>query len=281
MVVFGGRMKKLIVNADDFGWSTGVNRGVIDAHERGVLTSATLLVNFPAHADAAERSRACPGLGVGLHLNIVHGPPVSDPGRIPSLLGSDGAFPGPASVLRRLLLGRIKPGELEVELKAQLSSFRRVAGEPTHLDSHKHLHVFGCFTDAVASIAGEMRTPRARCPLPLLSPRAWKSRLLFRAGRRTARIFTKHGLRFPDALVGEGGISSLQVSTLCRMLEQLPDGVTELMCHPGYHSTDEHDVVSNVAVTATRQSDLDMLMDAELRSFISEQGVECIHYGGL
>jgi len=281
VLISGGRMKKLIVSADDFGWSRGVNRGIVDAHLYGVLTSAALLVNFPAHADAARRARGCPALGVGLHLNIVHGSPLADPARIPSLLGTKGRFPGPFATLRRLLSGRIRRRELDLEIKAQLERFRETAGEPTHLDSHKHMHAFGCFTEAVAALAGEMSVPRVRCPLPLFPGWSWKSRLLRPAGRRAAASFEKAGIRFPDGLVGEDGMASRGAAELCRMLERIPEGVTELMCHPGYGSPDEDDVVPGVAVKATRESDLAALQDEALRTFLESQRIELIHYGQL
>ena len=259
----------------------GVNRGVIDAHRRGVLTSATLLVNFPAHTDAASLAQAHPALGMGLHLNVAHGQPVSVPERIPSLVSRDGTFPGPAAVLRRLLLGRIRRSEVDIELKAQLKRFRDALGEPTHLDSHKHLHLFGCFVDAVASLARELPVPRVRCPLPYAAWSGWKSRIMRWAGRRAAGVFASQGVRFPDAFLGENGIAGPARVLLPQMIGQLPDGVTELMVHPGYSSPDEHDVVRGVAVTKNRKSDLDALTDASLKILIDQQEIELIHYGGI
>lgn len=280
-------LTRLIVNADDLGWSAGVNRGIADAHRNGILTSTTLLTNFPAFDDAAALAPTLPRLGVGLHLNIVHGAPLSPPESVPSLVDAAGRFPGSGAVLRRLLLGRIRASELRAELQAQLARFRGALGEPTHLDSHKHMHLFGCFRDVAVALASTLKRPRLRCPLTPLPPARGGLSLrlktmLFEGGaarlRPTAR---RAGLAMPDRFEGIGLAAHFTPDALVARLNALQPGVTELMCHPGYPSDDQHAVVAHVTVTETREKELRALMDPSVRQAVRDHHVELIHYGNL
>ncbi len=278
--------KALIVNADDFGWSTGVNRGIVEACGKGILTSATAMVNFPAFKDAAKMATDLPELGVGLHLNIVHGPPISNPSAIPTLVNASGDFPGTEVVLRRLMLGRVSESDIELELSNQLELFRSEIGEPTHLDSHKHLHVFGSFLPAFIKIAGNLRIPRARCPSENIALRppspAWiKSLILSFLGSRAKSVFHNKGVLTPDHFEGGTDGHRFTADVCRRIVDRLEDGVTELMCHPGYRSKNDHDVIPDVAVTKYRERHLRTLLDPSLKAYILERGINLIHFGKL
>jgi predicted glycoside hydrolase/deacetylase ChbG (UPF0249 family) len=280
-------LTRLIVNADDLGWSAGVNRGIADAHRSGILTSTTLLTNFPAFDDAVSLLPALPRLGVGLHLNIVHGAPLSPPASVPSLVNSAGRFPGSTAVLRRLLLGRIRAAELHRELDAQLTRFRNALGEPTHLDSHKHMHLFGCFREVAVALASSLKEPRLRCPLQPMPPSAHslslrlKTRLFEYGAKPLRRMGRRAGLTMPDRFEGIGLAALFTPNTLIACLASLRPGVTELMCHPGYPSDDQHAVVPHVAVTETREKELRALMDPAVCQAVRDQHVELIHYGNI
>lgn len=279
--------KALIVNADDFGWSTGVNRGIVESHRSGILTSTTAMVTFPAFAEAAELARTVPALGVGLHLNVVHGPPVSDPSTVPSLLGRDGWFPGAGVMARRLLGGQIVASELDRELSAQLDRYRAVMGEPTHVDSHKHMHAFGSFVPAVIRLALKLRSPRARCPrervpLPALcSPTGRKAAVLTLFAGRLRRALREAGVAFPEHFTGTVLSHDLTPATLGRLLGRLGPGTTELMCHPGLPSPDDHAVVAGVACTPYRPLQAAALQDASVRRRLEDSGARLCHYGQL
>ena len=131
----------LIVNADDFGISEGVNRGIVDAHERGILTSTTLMANMPAFEHAVEMWREHPTLGVGVHLNLTSGNPVLPPDRIPALVSQSGRLLPIGTVLRLLTLDRIPLDQVQAEFAAQIEQAIAAGLAPTHLDSHHHVHM--------------------------------------------------------------------------------------------------------------------------------------------
>lgn len=279
--------KLLIVNADDFGWSTGVNQGIADAHRAGILTSATAMVNFPMFGHAAELARALPKLGVGLHLNVVHGRPLLPASRVASLLGPDGLFPGPDAMLRRLLCGRVAARELDAELSAQLDRFRETLGEPTHVDSHKHMHAFGAFVPAVVRLALKLRVPRARCPgergslRHLFSGTGRKAVILGVFSRRLARALREACVLFPDRFCGTLQSRGLTPAALCSLIDGLGAGTTELMCHPGLPSADDHAVVPGVAATAFRGEQTQTLQSPEVKRRIADRKIRLCHYGQL
>lgn len=284
----GMNSKQLIVNADDFGWSTGVNRGIIEAHRTGILTSTTLLANFPAFADAVRLAGETPTLGVGLHLNLVHGPPLCPPARIPSLVDHTGRFPGAATFLRRLLLGRVRPTDMDQELRAQYERFHAHLGAPTHLDSHKHMHAFGGFRLAALRLAGALPHPRLRCPeepipgvgtVPFaIRAKAW---LLARAARRLRAQAHESGVSTNEQFRGLALARAFTVPTFVALLAALVPGSTEIMCHPGYASDDQHAVIPNVSITNTREQELRVLCDPALRAAVTANAITLVHYGQL
>ena len=191
----------LIVNADDFGLSDGVNQGIIEAHERGIVTSASLMVRKPAASSAATYSRDHPGFDVGLHLDL-----------------GEWAYDGKgwAPVYRVVPLD--EHAVVAQELERQLSEFRRMVGrDPTHLDSHQHAHRHEPVRSAALTLARELGVP-----LRQFSPGI----------RYCGRFYgqTTHGLPLPEAI---------SVESLIAILTDLPAGLTEVSCHPGRTTSDE------------------------------------------
>jgi predicted glycoside hydrolase/deacetylase ChbG (UPF0249 family) len=148
-------VKRLIVNADDFGRAPGVNAGVVRAHREGIVTATTLMVGAPAADDAARLARATPSLDVGVHLTLTYGRPVSDPSVVPSLVEADGSFPrGPAAFRGT---GRARREEVLAEYRAQYGRARELIGRaPTHVDSHHWLHDEPAIEWAIARLAAEI-----------------------------------------------------------------------------------------------------------------------------
>jgi len=135
-------MKRLVVNADDFGLTEGTNQGILEAHERGILTSTTLMANATAFDSAVELARRSPRLGVGVHLSLTGDRPVCDPTAVPSVVGDDGRFfRGPVELAQRMFAHKVHLAEVERELAAQIEKARRAGIEVTHLDGHKHVHM--------------------------------------------------------------------------------------------------------------------------------------------
>ena len=264
-----------------------MNRGVVEAYQQGILSSATLMVNFPGFDDAVQCAGRNPELGVGLHLNIVHGPPVADPARVQSLLNRSGSFPGPRTTLLRLLLGRIRRDELDIELDAQLQRFRERLGLPTHVDSHKHMHVFGQFIEASVDLARGVCGAGIRCPRESagrthgLSSRVLKSCMLRWAGGRAKEAYRRAGLNFPDTFTSVSTAAAPSAEAYLNILSSLPDGITEIMCHPGYRSQDEESVSGKVFITKRREPELRALTNPTLKETLTKTRIQLIHYGQM
>ena len=146
-------MKQLIVNADDFGYTCGVNRGIVDAYRTGILTSASLMANGAAFEDAVERAKAEPGLDVGCHVNLVEGLPLSPSAEIPHLVGPEGRFHSASGLALRLVANTIPVVELERECMAQVEKLHRAGIRPSHLDTHKHTHLHPRVASVLARMA--------------------------------------------------------------------------------------------------------------------------------
>jgi len=158
-------VRKLVVNADDLGLTTGVNQGIFDAHDRGIVTSASLMANAPATSDAIWRIRSRPSLGIGAHLMLVDGVPMLSPNRIPTLVDGDGRFrPSWKPFIAACLRGRVSLNEVERELTAQVDRICSETIELTHLDAHRHVHPFPPLFQVVVRLAVRFHIPVVRVP---------------------------------------------------------------------------------------------------------------------
>ena len=206
-------MKRLIVNADDFGLTAGVSRGILEAHRHGIVTSTTVLINCFGD-DSLFDALGASGLGIGLHLNLTLGKPLSPPGAVRSLVDGDGQFIRDAGAVA----ARLRADEAEREIRAQVDAFvSRFGGKPTHLDTHHHIGCYPPVRGIVLDLALSFGVP----------VRAADSET-----RETAR---RRGLLTSDHFFGESGPDPYWTAdrTLAH-LASLPDGVSEFMTHPGY-----------------------------------------------
>ena len=147
-------MKYLIVNADDFGISPGVNRGIIECHNKGILTSTTAMANMPHFEEAIELARNVPKLEVGLHLNLTTGSSVSPMDKIEGLVDAEGNFRyKPFQLLRAILLGKVAAKEVYTEIEAQILRFKEMDLPLYHLDGHHHIQMYPCIMDMVIELA--------------------------------------------------------------------------------------------------------------------------------
>ena len=280
----------VIINADDFGLSPGVSRGIVDAFREGVLSSTTMLVNLEHFEDAVRLAKDNPDLPVGVHLSLLWGRPVSEVADVPSLVDGDGCFPRSLSTLAsRYMLGRISTGQVRHELRNQLRAFLDAGLTPTHLDTHKHVHCLPGVLDAVIAVAGEFGVDRVRLPSeqplgfslptgrPSVSATAKRRllRLLFGGARSRLRAA---GIRTTDHFVGITHQACLNSEVLHRILSSLRSGVTELMCHPG-HIDEEAREYS--AIPPHREVELTGLKDPLVRDLVDSGAVRLMHYGDL
>jgi predicted glycoside hydrolase/deacetylase ChbG (UPF0249 family) len=279
------RSRLLIINADDLGFAPGVNEGIVEAHESGTLSSASMMVNTPAFGAAVELVRArAPRLGVGLHLNLVAGRPLAD---VPSLTDArTGLFHSLAELARRALVGRVRAADVRRECDAQLAALAAAGIRPTHLDSHRHAHALPGVLPAVAASAYEAGVEWVRRPLDRPSPReplaSAKILVLHAAWHRALGGVHRDHLpllaRAPHFRgIGLQGASDLE-ARLLTLLDHLPDGATELMLHPGH---DDAVLAAQDPYRHERERELAALRSPAVRERLSRGDVELVSFAEL
>lgn len=287
-------MKELILNADDFGLTQGINRGIIRAHREGILTSATLMATGPAFNHAVEQARANPTLGVGCHLVLTGGSAAAPHGQIPSLVDENGRLPQSLTVLvTNVTTGRVPPIEIETELRAQIEKIRRAGIEPSHLDTHKHTHAHPTIMNALGRVAQQSGITRVRNPVEDLRD-SWRSnrsdgintvRNLAAAATVSAVasgfrvIANKYALRSPDHFLGLAVTGQLGAGALCRLIDALDEGQSEIMLHPGI--CDDDLARTGSRLQRQRETEMEGLLAPEVRRAVEERGVRLISYRDL
>ena len=287
-------MKNLIVNADDLGWTEGVNRGIVDAHRKGLVTSSSLLANGRAFASALAAAQTNPQLGVGVHLNLSDGPPTAPAEEVRGLLNEGGDLEeGPESLLLRIASRGLALEEVEREWDAQIQKVRDAGIRPTHLDGHKHVQMLpGLFEIALRlakkhaihaiRVAHEESTLRS----VLASAGGQKTAVVFKQGVQArglkllapdARAMADHaGVRTADYFCGIAQTGALTREGIEKLLENLPDGTTELMCHPGY--LDDELRKTGTRLQESRQTELEILTDGRIRKLVATHAIRLISY---
>ena len=234
-------MKELIVNADDWGLTQGINRGVVRAFQQGIVTSASLVVTGSAFEEAVALARDCPELDVGLHLTLVEERAVLGRDALPTLVDETGRLPRTnGEFFKRAFLGRIRWDEVEREIAAQIARFQETGLRLSHLDSHQHLHMFPPVFQIVTRLTRGMDNVWIRNPAGpwRKSPGVRMGRWVQQLGLNLSCLYARawHDspeLRMPDGMYGFGVGGSLIRAALEQILREMPDGVYELNCHPG------------------------------------------------
>lgn len=270
-------LRRLVTNADDFGFTRDVNAGIVEAHERGILTATTLMANGAAFDDAVRLARANPSLDVGVHLVLVQGRSLAGPEReLPETL---------TALLAALARGRIRVYE---ELEAQILRVLDAGLRPTHLDTHKHTHLLPPVLDAVARLGERYGIPWVRRPfdLPMKGRPAgvpWSKLATARAlGLLRARfhsVLTRRGCRTTDHFAGFAMTGRFRTAELVALIRQLPPGSTEFMCHPGRCGDELR--AARTRLKESRAAELEALAAPETRAALAEAGVELTNYRGL
>jgi predicted glycoside hydrolase/deacetylase ChbG (UPF0249 family) len=278
---------RLIVNADDYGLSPGVSRGILEAHRRGIVTSTTVMVNRPGIEEQISDALACPSLGIGLHFVFTTGQPVLPQSSIPGLVDEDGRFLDQHSVWA--VADDIPVDQLRAELEAQLARFISLAGRlPDHIDCHHFVHVYPPFFQAYVDLAAEARLP-LRIPFPLEVRRDHAVRVLpYLEGFpqnmvqdmvvANSALVLGRALAHPDHFISTFfGREMLTPGNLMRLLWALPEGTTELMCHPGY--CDEG--LAPCSYWRERETELAILTSRVVQNQVDALGVELVTFGSL
>jgi chitin disaccharide deacetylase len=259
-------LRKLVVNADDFGFTRDVNQGIVEAHRRGILTATTLMANGAAFDHAVDLAKQNPTLDVGCHLVLV---------------GSPGL---PESVTKLIFsLGKIRVYE---ELAAQVRKIVDAGLHPTHLDTHKHTHLLPPVLEAVARISQEFSIPWVRRPFdfPLQAGGiGWKrravSKALSGARGRFARVLERRGCRSTDHFAGFQITGNYNSAELAALIRALPEGSTEFMCHPGICTGELRS--ARTRLKESREEELRALTSPDVREALRESGVDLVSYRDL
>lgn len=275
----------LVVNADDLGFAPGVNRGILEAHGAGTLTSASMMVNTPAFAEAVDLVRGdAPRLGVGLHLNLVSGRPLAD---VPSLVDpATGTFHALDVLARRALSGLVELADVRRECDAQLGALTAAGIEPTHVDSHRHAHAMPGILPAVAAAARDSGVHFVRRPLDqpsLLDPIAGAKILVLHAAWRAAlhgvapahRALLARAPHFRGiAMQGAPDVRERLLATV----DALPRGATEIMLHPGY---DDAVLADQDPYRREREADVGALVHPAVVARLQCEDVRLVHFGEI
>jgi chitin disaccharide deacetylase len=304
-------VRKLIINADDFGLTAGVNRGIVEAHNGGLVTSTTLMANGPAFDDAVAAARSAPRLSIGCHVVLVDGLPVSPPDAVDTLRAIRSAEPDRfysslSAFAARAMLGGFDRDQLVGEVVAQIKKIQSAGIQVTHLDTHKHAHIFPEILVALLRAARICGVPAIRnpiVPVKAISARLFKDkrelwkrysqvRILHTFSRQFRQRTKRAGLLTPDGVVGvietgtretsgpgsgQGSDGNPGYSSLLRAaLASLPEGTWEFVCHPGYNDDDLRG--AGTRLLDSRDEERRLLTAADLRQFLDEQKIQVIGY---
>jgi len=268
--------RRIVINADDFGLSRGINAGILAAMARGLVGSASVVVNMPDSAEALRLAREHQ-LDIGWHVNLTLGEPVCDPAMIPSLVRADGTFHSVKQLLLRCLLRRVRADEVARELEAQWNVLEDAGLRPKHLDGHQHCHVFPVIRDVVRNLVKDHRIPLVRLPDEKGGPRVPRrlTRVILGAMKGSRPSFWKeagcltlqcYGL----SLVGRAG----DLRAWRKLLTRIADPLSMVMVHPGM----EHpgDNLHGDDFPGDRQEEFNLLCSTEWAAMLNEMRVELI-----
>jgi hopanoid biosynthesis associated protein HpnK len=285
-------VRRLIINADDFGLTSGVNRAIAEANRSGVLTSATIMANARAFEEAASLAKSQPSLKTGCHIVLIDGEPVSSD--LPSLTNGSARF---RNSLKEFALAavrrRLSAEEIQREAEAQIIKIQSLGITLTHIDSHKHTHMFPHVLRPLLRAARACGICAIRNPFEPL--RTWPGGMLLGApalwlrcaGVMTFQMFAaefrralkEEGMVSTDGTVGIAATGKLDQKMLLSILSGLPEGTWELVCHPGYSDADLKS--AGTRLTVSREVELSALTSAETKEALARQKIELISYSDL
>ena len=286
-------MLKLIINADDFGLTPGVNAAISECAKRGVLRSTTIMANGPAFDDAVRAGKDMAGVGIGVHFVLTGLDPLSPPGRLPVLAGPTGMLPsGPWELLKLVITRKGVLEEIKRELLVQAEKVLDSGITPTHFDTHKHVHIIPAVLDILLEIANRFSVKWIRNPFDslgdwrhllhvqdkgtflkqyatvLCSRSAWLSFML--------RV-RKSGVRVPGFFHGVSLTGIMNEKAFLRIAAHLKPGISELMTHPG--TLDEELVRRKTRLLHSREVEKDILLSETVKQSFHENNIVLSHFG--
>jgi hopanoid biosynthesis associated protein HpnK len=286
-------VRRLIINADDFGLTRGVNRAIVEAHEQGVVTSSTLMADGPAFDDAVRQAQSVPRLSVGCHVVLVDGSPVLAANQVSSLVSS--ANPehfedGIGKFSLRALTGRLNADQVEAEITAQIRKLQSAGVTVSHLDSHKHTHMFPSVFRPLLRAAKARGIRAVRNPFEVIRisiaagrPGLWRRysevKLLGGLAGKFRKAAKETGVITPDGTVGIVVTGALDDRLFRLIIEKLPEGTWEFVCHPGYNDSELQGV--RTRLRESREQELQVLKSPKTIDLFARSGIELISYRDL
>jgi chitin disaccharide deacetylase len=289
-------VRRLIVNADDFGFTAGINRAIVEAHTHGIVTSSTLMANGRAFEDAVRSAATIPRLSVGCHVVLIDGEPVLN-ADLSSLTTADSGGvrfrDGLKSFAVRALTGHLNPREIEAEASAQIRKLQSAGVSVSHVDTHKHTHLFPSVLRPLLSAARACGVRAVRNPFgprkPLKSselltrPNLWTRYAEVRILRTLAAKFReaakREGVVTPDGTLGVVVTGALDEELFRAIAAVIPDGTWEFVCHPGYNDDDLKS--AKTRLRQSRETELHVLTMPEAGELLLSQGIALISYNDL
>jgi hopanoid biosynthesis associated protein HpnK len=290
-------VRRLIINADDFGLTSGVNRAILQAHQHGVVTSATLIAGGRAFQEAVQFAQQAPQLNVGCHVVLVDGEPLLPPEQVPTLVPAGGQAAhfrsGFGELAAAALRGRIDAAQVEAEAMAQMRKLQAAGLALSHFDTHKHSQMFPgilrpLLRAARACGVRALRNPFAPVkPLAfahlLRRPRLWKRYSEVTALRRLLDSFRRavqeEQMITTDGTFGIVSTGALDERLFDAIVGSIPEGTWEFVCHPGYNDSELGTV--RTRLRESRAQELRVLTSVAARSTLERHGVELISWKQL
>ena len=282
-------MRRLIINADDFGLTSGVNHGILESHRNGVVTSSTLMACGAGFDEAAAAATQASKLSVGCHVVLVDGSPVLSAPQVSSLAIASSAPRFRESLISFAYLatmGRLDQEQIEKEVTAQIRKLQAAGIPVSHLDSHKHTHMFPVVLRGMLRAAEHCGVRAIRNPFePLVFANlgSWKRQFQLRVLRRDRASFrnqlAKAGMVTPDGCVGIAATGDLTLAAFQALIENLPEGTWEFVTHPGYNDAELSGVKTRLR--GSREKELAILTSNEVKELLHRRGVELISYKDL
>jgi hopanoid biosynthesis associated protein HpnK len=286
-------VRRLIVNADDFGFTSGVNRAIVEAHSRGVVTSSTLMANGPAFTEAAQLAATVPNLSVGCHVVLTDGVPVLSAAQLPSLTANSHFRDGMITFAARAIAGGMNSDEIAAEAAAQIRRLQSAGIAVSHIDTHKHTHLFPKILHPVLRAAAACGVRAVRNPfgprLPLrpnhllARPGLWaryaEVRILGSFAGKFREAVDREGFSTPDGTLGVVVTGTLDETLFYAIARSIPEGTWEFVCHPGYNDADLQG--GKTRLRESREIELRVLTLPAAREVLAQQGIELISYRDL
>jgi hopanoid biosynthesis associated protein HpnK len=278
-------MKRLIVNADDFGMTHGINRGIVEANGKGIVTAASIMVTGLAFEEAVQLARENPNLDIGLHLSLTVGSPASNDPAVHRYLTSHGTFRlGNRDLLKNLILHNISPSVPRREIEAQFKKAVDTRLPITHIDGHESIHLFPGIREIVLALMERYGIPFIRLSYERIvlrevwKLRRWKKALINLFGLLHGRQVRRRGIRTTHHYYGTFDAGYLGKERLMAMILNLKEGTSEIMCHPGYRDESFDRICGGRYLP---DQELRALMDAEVKNLLHKRGVHLIGFRDL